>query len=108
MSPARRLLVWGSCLLILGGCSSSPKVVDLDTKARRQTFGFLVDGMTTSEEIRSRLGKPTSEFERSRIVTYGLTSPDAVEVTPSMFRYELVLVFDGSDVLKRHAVIQRW
>jgi hypothetical protein len=109
MRRLRRLIVWGACVLLLGGCSSSLRVMDLDTKARRQTFGFLVDGMTTAEEVRSRLGNPHSEFEQSRIVTYRLASPDAGDFKPAAWSpYELVLVFDASQVLKRHALIQRW
>jgi len=83
--------------------------MDLDTKARRQTFGFLVDGTTTAEGVRSRLGKPYSEFEQSRIVTYRLASPDDADFKLDPWApYELVLVFDGSQILKRHVLIQLW
>ena len=67
------------------------------------------DGMTTAEEVRSRLGKPYSEFEQSRIVTYRVASPDNDDFKLAPWApYELVFVFDGSQILKRHVLIQLW
>ena len=96
MSGRTRLAILGVTFVLVAGCSSSLRAVDLDTEENRREFGFLVDGKTSKEETLSRLGRPYSEFEQSRILTYLPNS-----------RYELVLVFDEHNVLKRHSLLQR-
>src|SRR5262245_50988403 len=111
-SVRRRASLVGVCFAIIAGCgpSSSLTIVDLNTENGRRSFGFLVDGQSTRSEIQARLGEPDSVFEGQRIVTYALSEASVVVSGErrQWARYELVLVFDERDILRRHSLIQRY
>jgi hypothetical protein len=52
---------------------SGPEYGSLRTQAYPDKFKFLQDGQTTRQEVLTRLGKPTHEYEGGRIVTYIVT-----------------------------------
>jgi hypothetical protein len=78
-----------------------------------ESLAFLADGKTTREEVTLHLGLPARTFESDRIAIYrigwgrerGARSLDYAPVAPPAF--DLVLVFDASAVLTRHALVAK-
>ncbi len=70
------------------------------------------EGVTTREDVRGRLGTPSSEFENGRIWTYHFRggAGDALELKPPGLwwspSYNLILVFDSCDTLARHSFLR--
>jgi hypothetical protein len=103
-----------------GGCaarSTPAQVADVE----RLQLAFVRDGVTTREEVLLRLGVPSAQFEGERILTYrlgldakGALGPMSPQVAAEDRRfavwtrsaYNLVLVFDPGNVLRRHSFIE--
>jgi hypothetical protein len=73
---------------------------------------FIQDGVTTRQEVQTRLGDPGATYEGDRILTYRLArdeggyfllrnKSDWLGVCSN-----LVLVLDDHDVLRRHSLVQ--
>jgi len=102
------------------GCaarSTPAQVADVE----KSQLAFVCDGVTTREEILLKLGVPSAQFEGERILTYrlglsprGALAPMSPEVAAedshyavwSWPAYNLVLVFDPTNVLLRHSFIE--
>lgn len=106
----RRVLV--SCLFpfLLLGCAQKKFYVN-DIELQQKWLPFLEDGRTTKEEVRSKLSEYHGEYEDGRIWTYSmlLTKDEAARMGVSgahWGKYNLVLVFDERNVLKRHSLVR--
>lgn len=104
--PARFGRVCAFVSLLLGsGCSY---VEPVDEQTIREAFPFIRDGQTTKREVLVRFGRPDSEYEGGRILTYragcagrlALVQPPCFSTT-----YRLVLVFGPGSVLESHSVV---
>ncbi len=74
-----------------------------------RTLAFLTVGETSKQEVLSRLGEPSANFERGRILTYWLDEEHAViGKQAGKARYSLVLVFEKEDrpILKAQSLVQ--
>jgi len=90
-------------------------------KIEQRWLPFLEDGETKKIVILSRLGKPSAQFQRGRILTYrlqtdhrGILRPVSqgleefvidkrlYDVKPM---YSLVLIFDEKEILRRHSLV---
>jgi hypothetical protein len=89
-------MVMGAALgaVVLAACTARPRPTD-ETSAPPASRDFLADGKTTKEDVRTRLGVASGEFERGRIWTYR-----GVDVT-----HHLVVVFDDQGVVTRHRIV---
>jgi hypothetical protein len=72
-------------------------------------LGFLSDGVTTREQATLRLGLPARTFEGDRILVYRMGWGEDGQLRSGNMTgsYDLVLVFDASDVLVRHALVEK-
>ncbi len=103
-----------ACILLLGlltgACAGTPQKVNLPA-VERSWLSFLEDGKTRKEDVLTRLGPPSERFGEGRIVTYQfrVDSKTGIHIVPlNLFagRYpQLVLVFDRSGILRRHALV---
>ena len=111
-----------SFMAIIGlatGCAT-PKLQPADPQLLfKSELAFIRDGATTREELLLKLGTPSGQFERDRILTYllrvdkdgkwHLISPQINTTTG--FRewrpetYSLVLVFGADGVLRKHSLV---
>lgn len=91
--------------VLLGACATTPL-------GRSDLLGFIRDGQTTREETYLHLGEPTAFYEGGRIMSFRLGEDGGgyflLAKSPgfSGVRSSLILVFDESGVLKRHALVQ--
>jgi hypothetical protein len=100
------VLVFG---LLGAGCATTNPF-----HADPQLLGFLEDGRTSKEAILLKLGQPSAVLESERYLTYrlGYDNKDGyflIERAPLGWfgvKYNLVLVFDGQGVLKRHSLVE--
>ena len=94
-------------LLCLSGCATTPtgRVLPLDLLDR---------GHVSKSEVLNSFGDPDAEYEHGRVLAYRLQAaknrysrvPDAAKrIGWEDIDYDLVLVFDGSDVLERHSLV---
>ena len=113
------LLIVLGCVLC--GCGAQPRAPTHD-QIEKGPLSFLQDGTTTREDVLLRLGTPTGQFEGDRILTFRLAISRALEVRPASrvaltYRHddqgvwngtthELVVVFDGKNVVQKHRLIQ--
>ena len=120
--PSRERTPAGPALLVvlvalvafwLSGCETTkPNAVP---GASRDLLAFLDVGLTTSDDVLQRLGRPSGSFERGAILTYriGEAQPDVFFVVKarlgerwSVSRYSLVLMFDAEGVLKKKNLVR--
>lgn len=104
-------------LFSVAGCASDlpMSVEEVETKH----LAFLRDGDSTREDILLRLGDPTGVFEDGRILTFRIEATET-GVTSVRREYDrdyrgvtkwhvanlsVVTVFDGKNVLRRHALV---
>lgn len=93
-------------------CTSVP-VAPVEPAQVALHFGFLRTGATTREEVLERLGQPSAEFDRDRMLTYRfyknrlgkLVPPAQASDSPGASEYTLVLSFDDRGLLSRHALV---
>jgi hypothetical protein len=99
-------------LIMTVGCSGAtpPSLLYVDDTEYRQTwFPFLEDGKTTKSEVESKLGKPPRQFEDGRIWTYemtGLWTVYGLWVFYENPEYNLVLVFDENNLLRKQSLVR--
>jgi hypothetical protein len=81
---------------------------------RHDLLDFLQDGKTSREEVFLHLAEPSGIFEGGRILTYRLGEDKGgytikgAKGAPAQWsaKYSLVLSFDETGVLRKHAVIR--
>jgi hypothetical protein len=79
--------------------SCAPERKAMDANVASEMFEFLQDGEISKQEIRDRLGLPSSSYENGRIVIY-LWLGEKSKV------YNIVLVFNEDNLLERHSVVR--
>ena len=90
---------------LLAGCASQPI-------GKHDLVNFLSSGQTDRDEIYLKLGDPSAIYEGGRIVTYRLAKDEGgyflLQKGPGFQSviYSLVLVFDETGKLARHALVQ--
>jgi hypothetical protein len=94
-----------ACLL-LAACSTAPI-------GHKDLLDFLNDGVTRRDDVYLKLGEPSARFEDLRILTYRIGKDDGGYFPAggprgdwSGLPYSLVLVFDSSGILTRHALVE--
>ena len=116
-----RLLAWNLVLVILSGCSPTPKTRVIEDASNSERIPFIREGVTTREEIMTRLGAPVSFYENQRIVIYWMhenktgkfqvVPQRAMPIDPEggitwkLGLHNLVLVFDDHNILERHSLV---
>jgi hypothetical protein len=91
------------------GCVTPPQ-----PPANPRLLDFLQDGTTSKETVLLQLGQPSAQFESGRILTYriGLEKDRGYFLRETGatnwldLKFSLVLVFDGRDLLQRHAMVE--
>jgi hypothetical protein len=85
---------------ILVGCSVPVVRVQDPQVASASMLSFIRDGVTTREEIRTKLNlEPTTRFEKGRIEIY------KVKLNPPENICSLVLVFGPNGILTKHSIV---
>ena len=90
---------------VLTACVNAPV-------GRQDLLDFLQEGVTHREEVRMRLGEPSSQYESDRILAFRLAKDSGgyVLVKPgntwSGVGYNLMLAFDDDGVLRRHTLVE--
>jgi hypothetical protein len=119
---SRGMLLSFVALLLLMGCAGTQQVVN---KEAHPQLDFLVEGVTTKEDVLLRLGIPATQFEGERILLYRLRErqKEGLVVIPpelgyrdarlapvrsswGMGDYSLVLVFDEKNILCKQSLIK--
>ena len=109
-------------LLLLMGCAGTQQVVNKEAHAQ---LDFLIEGVTTKEDVLLRLGIPAAQFEGERILLYRLRErqKEGLAVIPPELGYRdarlapvrspwgtgdysLVLVFDEKNILLKQSLIK--
>lgn len=91
--------------LILVACATVPA-------GRKDLLDFLNAGVTLRDDVRLNLGEPSAEYEGSRVLAYRLRQTDTGYVLVGRrdtwygVQYNLMLVFDGDGVLRRHSMVE--
>lgn len=106
-------------LALLCGCASEPQRQQTPEQWQQNAMAFLQPGVTSREQILTKLGEPTGRYENDRIFTYRIARkmPDEIQVIPrntdvgapsyAGVDYTLVLVFSGSSLEKHNLVPTR-
>ena len=102
----RRSLAWP--LAWLAGLCACSSVQPVEPALLSRSAPFLQPGVTTAAEVEGRLGSQCNGYESGRIKIYHVAFDDKDRLTlkPGWPCYALVLVFDGSGVLQRDALIE--
>jgi len=101
----RRSLVLVS-ILALAGCATP------SLRGQGDLSRFVRDGVSTRSELEARLGPPALTFENERIACWRLGRDDAGQfvvrrtVGWAGTRDELVVVFDATGTVQRHALVE--
>lgn len=105
-SRLRKTSCWVLCVLLLTTCAH---IRIADKSLEKEWLPFIEDGRTTKDEVLSKLGKPTGQFEDGRIFTYQMTFSEKegfrVDYNKT-FQYNLVLAFDGRNILQKHHILK--
>jgi hypothetical protein len=94
---------------LLAGCATTAP-----PPADPHLLDSLQDGQSTKEAIVLKLGQPSSVLESGRILTYrvgqetdrGYFLREAANTNWFELKFSLVLVFDASEVLERHSLVE--
>ena len=94
---------------LLAGCITTATL-----PADPHFLDFLRDGQSTKEAIVLKLGQPSAVLESGRILTYrvgqendrGYFLREASATNWCELKFSLVLVFDPSEVLERHSLVE--
>jgi hypothetical protein len=68
--------VLGLLVMLLGGCVAPARPPERMPHLETRWLSYLEDGRTTRDEVVSRLGAPSAQFEGERILTYRLALGD--------------------------------
>jgi hypothetical protein len=104
MPNTPRCLIVAACVALIG-CATAPA-------GRKDLLEFLNDGVTRRDDVRLNLGEPSAEYEGSRVLAYRLVRNDTGYVLVGRrdtwygVQYNLMLVFDGDGVLRRHSIVE--
>lgn len=99
---------WRSIALIcvaLAACATAPV-------GRKDLLEFLTDGATRREDVQLKLGEPAAQYDGLRVLAYRLVKDEAGYVIVGQrnnwygVQYNLMLVFDGDGVLRRHSLVE--
>lgn len=91
--------------VLLAACASAPV-------GRQDLLSFLQDGQTSRQEVYLALGEPSGVFEGGRILAFRLGQDKGgyflLQKGPGFqgVNYSLVLVFDDTGQLARHAFVE--
>lgn len=103
----------------LAACATVQQIAP--NELQQKWFPFIEDGKTTTEEVLSRLGTPSSQFQRGRILSYLLKEDYRVEEhcggssssceknglsRVAQGPYNLILSFDEKGILQKHSLIK--
>jgi len=94
---------------LLAGCATTATL-----PADPHLLDFLRDGQSTKETVVLKLGQPSTVLESGRILTYrvgqekdrGYFVREASATNWFELKFSLVLVFDPSEVLERHSLVE--
>ena len=94
----------------LAGCATTAAPPPADP----HLLDFLRDGQSTKEAVVLKLGQPSSVLESGRILTYRLGQEnirgyflrEAANTNWFELKFSLVLVFDASEELERHSLVE--
>jgi hypothetical protein len=104
----RTVFVLVLLFISLTGCLHSVRVVD--DKDPKTTIPWLVDGTTTKEEVLQNFQNvdPLRTLSQGKIVIYAVNfDQQKGQITCSNeCEYQLVLVFDENNVVKRHSILK--
>ena len=101
-------------LLVVGGCTPY-KANRLGPAAAQALLPFLEGGKLRRDEVLARLGAPSFESRKDRIVAYRMASDGggSLTVVPrygtfgwKRAQYNLVLAFDEEEILETFSLIQ--
>ena len=105
-------------LLAVALSACAGHVAPVKDAAVLKELGFLHPGVTSREEVRTRLGSPSRSYEDGRIASYAVyktadgrlsVSASAAAMAPGELsggeRYTLVLVFTPDGVLDRQSLV---
>lgn len=101
----RRFFTISFCIMFFAGSvvSCATKRHAMDAQFESKNLGFLQDGKTNRQEILDIWGQnPSYRFEDGRIVIY-IWSEEGKDFTGI---YNVVLVFDENDILKKHSIVR--
>jgi hypothetical protein len=90
---------------VVEGCASTPKY-------RTNPLAFLDQPTVSRQDVVSRLGNPSAEFEQARVLTYRLSRCKNGHVVDKPTRdwegieCDLVIVLDAGDIVQRHKLIE--
>lgn len=99
------------------GCSTGVSTESI----QQRWLPFLADGKTKKIVVLSRLGRPSAEFQKGRIITYRLQMDhkdvlrpvsqglDEFVIDRRLYgvkpMYSLVLIFDDDEILRQHSLV---
>ena len=94
---------------LLVGCATT-----VTLPADPHLLDFLRDGQSTKETVVLKLGQPSAVLESGRILTYrvgqekdrGYFLREASATNWCELKFSLVLMFDPSEVLERHSLVE--
>jgi hypothetical protein len=96
-----------SAFLLISCARQNVRIVD--EGIQRSWLPFIENGKTTKDEVLTKLGMPSRQFEGGRIITYHMTFSEEkgfrVDVK-RQFIYNLVLVFDKRNILEKHRFLK--
>ncbi len=113
------------CFLFASLCASCSHV-KVDNTSVAQWLPFIEGGKTTKDEILLKLGDPSRQFERGRIVTYPMNfnekegfrvdykrefvthcrSFQKLNTSVSTAEYNLIFVFDDKNILSKYNLLR--
>jgi hypothetical protein len=91
--------------LAIAACATAPV-------GRKDLLDFLDDGVTRREDVQLKLGEPAAQYDGLRVLAYRLVKDDTGYVIVGQrnnwygVQYNLMLVFDGGGVLRRHSLVE--
>ena len=106
-------LLWFLAFLTTPAACTKPREIQHEPSeqaAQYELLLFIEDGVTTRAEVLDKLGTPSAQFERHRILTYRIKA-DEEGATPVLASWapgmlSLVLVFDDNELLERYSLIE--
>jgi hypothetical protein len=121
----RKFLALVTALVLLGpaaACAPTPGLSPAEPATLENSgYGFIRDGVSSRDELTTRIGQPVYEFENRRILVYRCHSSDnrvslysvgPVEPynprdmpSPHPELCSVVLVFDSNGILARHSLV---